>query len=76
MPPVMTRTVAPTVRAPTSNTRSAPVALREMRRGRTSGGGRTGSWVATVVTTYFQDRPERLLTWRHYPDFVGRLVNG
>src|SRR6476661_5965214 len=67
MPPVTTRTVAPTARAETSKTRSAPVALREMRRGRTSGVGRTGSWVATVVTWFFQDGPERLLTWRHHP---------
>src|SRR5689334_16294529 len=69
MPPVMTSTVAPTVRAPISKTRSAPVAVRERRRGRTSGGGRTGSWVvATEVTVFFHDGPEGRRTTRHSPD--------
>ena len=61
------------VRAPITKTRSAPVALREMRRGRTSGTGRTGSWMATLVTWFFQDGPERLLTVACPDECPGRI---
>ena len=59
MPPVMTSTEAPTARAPKANTASAPVARREILRGRTSP---SGAGVIVVVLKLGGSPPVRAET--------------